>query len=278
MNTYGVDKGVTIRVPATANLMLDSDDRDFDKYPSPFDFQIYRQQNTQVGFFSRIGVTEVVLNWDEGNLFDEELQIDVSGATVRSTQTISFGGFGTVADVLDSIADISGYNGVGFAVRQENGRTFIDSKNGWFKILPTNLAENLGIQTLPALFISAEITGSTDLRKYRYVDITSSSLTYAQDLKDNSTATDAKDVLCRWYFSEDVPENLDRYGFPILMGYTYFTRRRLFNPPKQIKWDNNLPLGNLVFQVFDELGDLVVPNYPSTTQTTWYMTLQLSEN
>ncbi len=278
MNSFGVEKAVTIRMPSTANLMIDSSDRDEARYPSPFDFQINKPQNTQTGFFTRIGVTEVVLTWLEPNLFDQEIQIDVSGVSVRSTQTITFTNFGNVSQVLDAIADISGYNGVGFAVEETAGIYGIRSTNGQFKILPTPLATSLGIQTSPILLTLAQLTGQPDLRAWYYIDITSSSLTYAQDLKDNSTAPIEKDVLCRWYFSEDVPENVDKYGFPILMGYQAFSRRRIYNPPKQIKWDSNLPLGNLKFEVYDESGELLESVFPNDPTTEFYMTLQLSEN
>jgi hypothetical protein len=277
MNSFGIDKAVTFRYPATANLMVDSQNRDVARYPSPFDFQITKPQNSQNGFFTRVGVTEVVLDWNEGNLDGQELQVDISGVSVRSTSTITFFGFGTVAFVLDSIADLSGTNGVGLAVEQVGGTWGISATNGDIKILSTPLSEDLGIQILPTLLPRVTIVGPTDLRQYYYIDIVSPSLTYAQDLKDNSTADIERDVLVRWYFAEDTPENLDKYGFPILMGYTYFSRRRLYNPPKQIKWDNNLPLGNLVFQVYDDNGMLLEPSDPTYTSE-FYLTLQLSEN
>jgi len=278
MNTFSIDKAITVRYPSTANLMIDSQNRDETRYPSPFDFQIVKPQNTQNGFFTRIGVTEVVLDWNEGNLDGQELQIDISGVSVRSTQTITFYGFGTVAFVLDSIADLSGTNGVGLEVEQVGGTWGITATNGDIRILSTPLAQDLGIQILPNPPLPrVQIIGPTDLRRYFYIDIISPSLTYAQDLKDNSTADIERDVLVRWYFAEDVPENLDKYGFPILMGYTYFSRRRLYNPPKQIKWDNNLPLGNLAFQVFDDNGELLQPADPTYTSE-FYLTLQLSEN
>jgi hypothetical protein len=105
----------------------------------------------------------------------------------------------------------------------------------------------------------------------------SEDLTYAQDLKDSSTQIINRDVIVRWYFSDDTPEQLDAYGFPILMGYTQFSRRRLYNPPKQIKWDRDLPLGNLRFTLYDQDGNLPFTRVPSDS-TNWLMTLQLSEN
>jgi hypothetical protein len=277
MSSFGIDKAVTFRQPSTANLMIDSSDRDENRYPSPWDFQITKPQNTQTGFFTRVGVTEVVLDWNEPNLANQSLVVDISGVSVRSTTTINFDTFGTVAFVLDSIADLSGTNGVGISVSQEAGYWGISTVSGDIRILSTPLSRDLGILLLPVPTNRLNIEGPTDLRQYFYIDITSSSLTYAQDLKDNSTADIERDVLVRWYFSEDTPENLDKYGFPILMGYTYFSRRRIYNPPKQIKWDTNLPLGNLVFQVYDDNGDLLQVSEPGYTSE-FYLTLQLSEN
>lgn len=284
MNTFSVDKATTIRQPSTANLMIDSADRNLDVYPSPYNFQINKSQNTQQGFFTRIGVCEVVLNWAEGNLFGSTISLDISGTSVRSTVPINFNGFGDVAFVLDAIADLSGTNGVGLRVAQVGPYWGIVATNGRFRVLPSGLATALRIQTLPLPASQALITFQPDLRSYEFIDITSSSLTYAQDTKDTSTAAIEKDVLCRWYFSEDVPENQDKYGFPILQGYEPFSRRRIYNPPKQIKWDNNLPLGNLLFQIYNEDGDIVEetfpynPNTPDEPMTRWFMTLQLSEN
>jgi hypothetical protein len=70
---------------------------------------------------------------------------------------------------------------------------------------------------------------------------------------------------------------VDAYAFPILMGYEPFVLRRLFNPPKQIKWDPLQPMGNLTFQVFGSDGDEVVDDTADRI-TNWLMTLQLSEN
>jgi hypothetical protein len=58
------------------------------------------------------------------------------------------------------------------------------------------------------------------------------------------------------------------------MGYRPFNYRRLYNPPKQIRWDNIQPVGNLTFQVYNDQGVLA----PMRTTTNWLMTLQLSED
>lgn len=277
MSSYGPDKAVTIRYPATANLMIDSADRDVARNPSAFDFQITKSQSIQNGFFTRVGTTEVVLEWCEPNIVNEEIIFDISGASVRSNQTITFAGLNaTVEQLLSAIVDLmSPFNGCTFSVGIVDGFVGIDCSGGKFQVVSTPLALKLGLAIGGGLASRQVISGCTDIRNYRYIDITAPQLTYAQDLKDNSTQSVNRDVLCRWYFAEDTPENLDGLGFPILQGYVPFVRRRMFNPPKQIKWDSNLPLGNLQFQVFDEAGDLLPP---SEKDTQFLMTLQLSEN
>lgn len=292
MQSFGTDKAITTRPSATANLLIDSADRDEDVYSSPWNFQIVKKQSVQNGFMNRIGTTEVVLEWCEPNISssfkNNTIIVDICGTGLVQDQTITFeSGFYTVADVLNSLAqkltDLSGTTGTAFRVAQ--------FANGQVSILPTPdtheiqiseetaLSDKLGFAAgvwLPQL----DVYECADLRLYRYIDFTSAQLTYCQDLKDNTTANIERDVLCRWYMSFDNPASLDEYGFPILMGYTKFVLRRLFNPPKQIKWDNNLPLGNLTFSVYDDQGKLLEDLSPGGQGQTseWLMTLQLSEN
>jgi hypothetical protein len=277
MNSFGIDKAVTFRQPSTANLMVDSADRPSPATTNPFDFQITRQNSILNGYFSRIGTTEVVMEWAEPNIVDGEIQIDISGTSARSTQTLTFfNTFLTMADLLNSIVATVA-NGVTFSVVTTEGIVFIDASGGFFRFISTPLALQASLPVGGALATSKTVGPAPDLRLYRYLDITSPQITYAQDLKDSSTQLINRDVLCRWYMAEDTQELRDQYGFPILMGYEPFVRRRIFNPPKQIKWDNNLPVGNLQFQVFDDTGTLLV-NQIVPSQTNFLMTLQASEN
>ena len=289
MNTsaFGIEKGTTIRTPSTANLMIDSRDRDENVYSSPWDFQIVRNQALMNGSFTRIGTTEVVMEWRESNiqgasgLKNNTITFDLSGIapnTYSGTQTVQlFEDNYTIAECLDSIVsnlnDLSGTTGMTFSIRTAPKPVSIVVKGGWAEVQEGTLADQLDI-TVNAQETVLNII-EPDLRPYRYLDIVSPQLTYCQDLKDNSTATTSKDVLCRWYFAFDEQNMLDKYGFPILMGYTQFVTRRIYNPPKQIKWDNIQPVGNVSFQVYDENGDLVKDNF---TSSEWLMTLQFSEN
>lgn len=278
---------ITIRQPATANLMIDSADRD-PSYSTAWDFQITKTNSIMNGFFSRIATTEVVLEWCVPNISADAgtntIVVDISGATgVVTNQTITLpSGFYTVEEALDTLAskltDLSGTTGSTFSVTQTvDGLVYLGMNSGTFNIATaTNLSNALDMAEIASPGINAYlISECADLRLYRYIDFVSSQLTYNQDLKDNSTATFNRDVLCRWYMAWDVEPQYDAYGFPILMGYKKFVVRRLFNPPKYIRWSNNQPLGNIAFQVYDDDGILLTNN---SDKNNWLMTLQFSEN
>ena len=282
------ETAVTIRQPATANLMIDSKDRDTTQYPNPFDFQITRTNSIMNGFFTRIGTTEVVLEWCEDNIitdYNDTLVLDISGATNVKTgvSAVLSAGIYTVGDCLDSLilamndvaTNPAPSTGVTFSIVNKEGFIYIEASGGKFRInTPSKLQSQLGLPTNNAYVSDMLVAECTDLRITRYIDFVSSQLTYNQDLKDNSTATYNRDVLCRWYMAWDDQPTYDQYGFPILMGYKKFVLRRLFNPPKQIRWTNNQPLGNIAFQVYDDKGVLLSGSDPDN----WLMTLQFSEN
>lgn len=256
--------------------MIDSADRNATLNPSCFDFQISRPQSIMNGFFTRCGTTEVVLEWCEPNIIDDEITLDISGAVTRTTTSYQIlASFLNVAQLLNEIvAGFNNTNGVTFSISTIGNSVGIDASGGKFRIISTPLAVRAELDIGVSLQSRKAIGQCPDLRLYRYLDFVSPQLTYSQDLKDTSTQTISRDVLCRWYMAEDSQESYDQYGFPILMGYEAFVRRRLFNPPKQIKWDNNLPVGNLQFQVYGDDGNLV----QNIQDTQWLMTLQLTEN
>lgn len=292
MNTsaFGVEKATLIRVPATANLMIDSNDRAIiedasgNELSSPYNFQIAKAQPLINGYFSRVGTTEVVVEYCADNvsttLGNSTLTVDVSGIG-EITITVPPATY-TVAGCLDAICqefnDISGaHGGTTCAVVQSGGQVFLEwSVNGVPESAtipdPTQrLAEQLDLLD----GVGAVLVNCPDLRPYRYWDFVCENLTQVQDVKDASTATYNRDVLCRWYFAWDESPPLDAYGFPILMGYTRFCARRTFNPPKQIKWEQNVQVGNLTFSVWGNDGNLV--RAATAENTNWLMTLQLSE-
>ena len=273
MNSNAV--GTLIRVPATANLMVDSQDRRdrSNSGSSPWDFTIQKNQSILNGFFTRIGATEVVLEWDRFNIVTgkNDTLIFAQAAAPNSVTVTLSEAFYTVADVLDAcVAQLNtATTAARYVVQNVDGLYgIVDTTNVNFTVVTGTLAPQMNFTAVA----DAALPVAPDLRPYRYVDFISSQLTYNQNLKDATTNLIDQNVLVRWYFSFDNPVPSDQYGFPVLMGYEPFNLRRLYNPPKQIAWENNMPIGQLAFQVVDSTGAIITGNGD------WLMTLQVSEN
>jgi hypothetical protein len=277
------ERAVTIRQPSTANLMLDSADRT--GVSTAWNFNIQRNQSILNGFFTRIGTTEVTLEWflPNGAVW-EQFPIDITyGANAPLTFTPNAQTSYTVKDMLDAIvAFVNETYAAAIEVVDVDGAIYIQAQDEAtdieYSVSPLTTA--LGIVNPTGAAIS-HLISAPDLRPVRYLDFVSSQLTYNQELKDGSTKQDVRDVLCRWYFAYDEPPPLDAYNFPILMGYTPFVLRRTFSPPKQIRWSPQQVLGNITFQVYTNTGILVDAAFgigPANDRSNWLMTLQVSEN
>ena len=279
-----VEKGMTIRQPSTANLMIDSNDRNSGNFPSSGNFTIQKNASILNGFFTRIGLTELVLDWYVPNIqtgFNDTLTVTVGGSGGGTYSAVLTQGMYTVAGCL------------GYAIQLLNNQqaSFVFSVSSTYGICEIRCSpagapatyRNLTFTITPLLALLGITAGiaseptivpeNANIQLYRYLDFVSPELTYAQDLKDGTTATQVRTVIARWYMSWDNPPPLDALGFPVLMGYTAFQTRRLFNPPKQIRWEPNLPIGNLSFQVYTPGGGTPFTN----TNFDWLMTLQVSE-
>jgi hypothetical protein len=311
MNTsaFGVEKGTLIRVPATANLMIDSDDRAFQQSDildtSPWRFQISRAQALIQGFFTRVGLTELVLNWDIPNISSQWnnnlLFVDVSGSDISGAKTITLpDGFYTAKKAIDCIVEelnteyatpslfsvIQDCNGVGIEISGNRVWTTLMSvplANQLFQY-PSNIVNDL----LPNA--KTHYLPSPDLRTIKYLDFIADSITSVQDVEDSTTVPYVKNVLQRWYMAWDDQNDLDAYGLPIYQGYTPFSSRKVFNPPKQIKYESSIPVGNLTIDVWARFSPAFYAVAPLTAgygslanlytppdSSSFLMTLQLSE-
>jgi hypothetical protein len=128
-------------------------------------------------------------------------------------------------------------------------------------------------------------------------------------LKDGTTAPIVRDALVRVYL-DDTTKSLDRIttnlfdnaGAPdgtqvpqydittFTNGCTPFTIYRQYPLPKQIKWDNTQPLGNITFEMYDDqsrsIQDLWTAAYPISgtegvyyaNSFVWNLSLLVSEN
>ena len=290
VNPMSDDKVVVIRQPSTANLMIDSNDRDQTTYPYPANFTIQKDYSILNGFFTRLGVEEVTLDWSLPNINNiagnTTFIVTITGDGGSPRTVILAQGMYTIAQVLDSIVAQMNVITAGVAIFS------IDNTAGYTKLVSTvsyviastNLANSLGFTIGGAAALSRQIPATAQISTYSYIDILSPQLTYAQKLKDSTTSSNAKDVLCRWYMAWDNPPQNDKYGFPILMGYQPFTCRRIFSPPKQIRWEPNLPIGNLSFEVWGTIQGAGTTAYyqqlnstANQTNMAFQLTLQVSE-
>jgi hypothetical protein len=325
------DDVTTSRPSSTSLLTIDSEDRFNGDYTisrtvrdgsganaNPYNFTINKAESLMNGFFTRLAVTEVVMNWAVPNINIKSSSIIVVGNTPGGpvSYTISIPqGFYTpkeLAAALQSAIRSGGggnFNGA-LVTYGANGFPVFGYEKGvstattiWFLPLDYNtpaypyppttkqLFDVLGFTQSNSLPASSNIFGTTSFAQWcRYVDIVCPQLTYNQPLKDTTSQPIARDSLCRLYldqitgaFNQNIAQ-LDGDAFTPT-GCTPFVIYRNFTLPKQISWTPNQPVGQLTFQVFDDTGALLSEVLPSNSQTSnvptaadWAMTLQVSEN
>jgi hypothetical protein len=274
------------------------------------DFLISKNQSLFNGFFKRLALQEIVLDWGIPNIAEHPLgggvivdmytfsvTYDIGAGDVTVTITLPQG-FYNVEQCLDAIVlELNTSIGVPnffqvnttaspplvFLVLNQTlnpGRTFTINSNGGEYNLPIKLFGQRQVDLAP---LAQYQIGAPDIRPYYYIDFVSPQLTYNQDLKDNTTAETQRDVLYRWYFAEDnVPQDYDGYGFPIYQGYRPFISRRLIAYPKQILWNPSQPIGQVSFQVYGDDGYLINPTLYNPIygdpEMEFQMTFLLSEN
>ena len=286
------EKAVTVRPPSTALLAVDSLDRiQPGSAGTSASFIINKNQSLFNGFFSRIALNEIVLDWCIPNVAayfgNNTLTVTTTAGPTTHTITLNDGHY-FIADALDSIvAELNTAFGAGtFRLEDQFGNAWGASSygtvflattaGGTFTIGASPLQEQLGLEAGGTAADFPVICPK--LLPIYYIDFVSPQLTYNQDLKDNSTSAIVRDVLYRWVFAYDnVPQALDRYGFPILQGYKEFVTRRYLNYPKQILWNPKMPVGQLSFQIYTSGGDLLDPTAIGG-ECEYQMSLLFSEN
>jgi hypothetical protein len=313
------DEAVTIRPSSSANFAVDSADR-YASYNAraaaptgPYTFNISKNESLLNGFFKRIALTEVVFPYYIPNInskTDTILFSDTGGAYVPLT--IPVGGFYSPAGIAAQLeaqliaagiatATVTYSNGV-FIFATGNPAITLSFARGNFGGLGARLGEfqlydllNLSGPGVNGATVASTslVSGVTRCRYTEYIDIVSSQLTYNQDLKDGSSDPIVRDMIARIYIEDETSPIIPVYKSDVTTGIimtqdvaipgTYpFTVYRKFSMPKQIKWDNSQPLGNLTFEVYDDKGQILSAHlgavYPDSTMPDWRMTLLVSEN
>lgn len=288
----GVRDATTVRPSASANFFIDSTDR---SSGSSTNFTITKGQSLFNGYFNRLAVAEVVLNWGVPNIAaywgNDVITIRNATTTVGFQVNLQDSFYRTV-DLMTTIVDEVNALALGLGDPLELELSFTAGEltitsvgvgTDPFIIEAGTLAEQLFFPNQldilagqTAYAITAPLILGT-----KYIDIVSQQLTYNQELKDSTTATYPRDVLYRWYFTYDnVPVaydyitteiNAGQVGppfipptyaqvltdIPIIEGYTAFVSRRTPPTTKQIRWSPEQPIGQVQFQIYDDKGKLL---------------------
>lgn len=251
-----------IRFPSSANLAINSEDRNLgNQNENAYNFSITKQQNILSGYFTRFAINEVVFNYGIQNiasLYDNNDIVFQIGMTEYPI-IIPDGNY-TVSRLMNFIKDALNAAGTGviWSWTGTSGYFALSVATGDYEVLPGGLAYELGIVDLLSggtesiggqIFITNPV-----ILPFKYIDISCPTLTYQQGLKDASTSTYSKDIIYRWNLAWDDNNPLDVDGYPIYQGYTPFLSRRNLTYPKQIKWDSQQPIGQLIFNLYDNVN------------------------
>ena len=321
--------GTTIRPASTSLLTIDSEDR-YTSYTqkrnsapgqynwSPYDFGITKPESIMNGFFTRLGVTEVVFPTGAlPNINDTTNQIGITwdnGTSILSTIISLPNGFYTPSALCSTLqAIVRNADTVLAAFTMSYGLTSPPSTPSPEIIYDTNvtapviieigffpmpynsvaypypsttrqLFDLLGFSAINVVNSFSGNSGVTYCQGTRYVDIVSPQLSYNQPLKDTSSQPTVRDSLCRIYLIPDtyldtVLPNAPGYAPPGTLPQIIY---RNFTNPKQIAWSPNQPIGQLTFQVYDDNGALLKPYVTgggnAQNNMEWSMSILVTEN
>jgi hypothetical protein len=317
---------ITVRPSSTALFCVDSEDRyrTYDQRRTaitfPFTMSIVRNQSLLNGFFKRVALTEFRMYWTLPNIHEAWGNNTLTYNTGGTAYTITIpNGFYELESLMATIQDLIRTNSPGgiatFTATPQVDGTSTYSGGGTAFFFPKPTVDRKTLFDMLNLFDTTTATSGTqggvaNLRSTDYIDIVCSQLTYNQKLKDGSSAVFNRDIVERIYL-DDTTKSLGRYntnlfdasgnpaGFQapqyditdFTNGCTPFTIYRQFSLPKQIRWEDVQPLGNLTFELYDDQGRslqaLWTAVYPTTTTAAstfyansfqWNMSLLISEN
>lgn len=283
---------LTMRPTSSANFYINSLDKDAGQRSG--NFTINKNQNLFNGFFNRIAVNEVVVDWGLpnissywGNNVFSIIYNDGTNPLVAINITLPEGYY-TVHEVLEEIVGLmNNFPGItaGTFILQNFGFTRglgVDigvAPLGQFAISLTPLSRQLFASASIGVLGPAFPVESPRILGTTFIDIVCNQLTYNQEVKDATTSPLVRDVLYRWYFSYDnVPIPKDQSFFPILQGYDPFVVRRTPPVVKQIRWSSIQPVGQVSFQVYDDQGRIIdTANFTGGANFQYQVSCLLSE-
>jgi hypothetical protein len=244
---------------------------------SPYNFTINTPQPFISGFFTRVALTEINFPYAIPNInyFSKTIGVQFSkrgAAPVRTELTLPEGWyeFADIATALttvmqeevDDTLSVVYEDYVFYAECEPTSSFFI------YPVYQDNFPFQRGLYEMMGWYSAAGAEfGATDAARSgppsllftRYIDFVCDNLTSVQDVKDSSTSQRNKNVLCRLYFDAPSATGIDPTK---QFGAAPFSIYRDFNTPKQIKWEQSLPIGSLTFQVYNDSGYLLSAQLP----------------
>jgi hypothetical protein len=301
------DVGTTQRLPSTSILAIDSEDRFASQTEaraapavqnplvrSPYSFTITKNESIMNGFFTRLGLSEVVLPWIVPNINVKTNKMRVRynvGAGDVDTEIVFVAGstkmgFYRPAELATAVQTLvralnPGLNAFTMTYGASNLPNFSYSTNSaatiaflpytaaqlnpalpdFYEYDPTKtrqLFDVLGFATsINDQMASGNAGGPTFCQAITYVDVVCLQLTANQALKDTMSQPTARDVLCRIYLTGNDVNNVPASSANFCPpGCAPFTIYRNFSQPKQIQWLPNQPVqSSLRFELYDDMGE-----------------------
>ncbi len=286
------DTAITQRPTSTAILAIDSEDRfrDYDDARSvtdplnrsPYNFRITKNQSMMNGFFTRLGVTELVFPWVLPNInvatapiictvagtaipaAEFLLELDIGFYTpsmiasalqtlVRNINPVTLGAF-TMTYGVSSIGiptttqlPIFQYNTNNVPAGITISFRPLTAADDPFFNNPARkqLFDILGFSNANTVLAAENFGAQTYCQFTRYIDIVCTQLTANQALKDTMSQVVARDVLCRVYVGD--AQGVQSTVLPSSStfcppGCMPTTIYRDFSQAKQIQWIPNQPV------------------------------------
>ena len=282
--------GVPLRQPATALLTVDTADRSI--VAKVNNLIINKQATIVQGYFTRVALTEINLNWDIPNVnaYNNTMTVVFFFApglfkTVKFTVPESYYTMDQLSNILTSqmntfIAadpDLAGVYTMLCSVDIEQRKFTLQNTNvsaKTFSIIPavsnntqaTDLCSLMGFETADTTLNYTQIQGGYATMLYTpYIDVISKQLTKKQNVKDNSTSLNTgENLLARIYINEfgingNKLNNTDTVGAQKngQLGSKPFTIHYEFQNPKQIYWDTKEFIGMIDLQLQDNVGRIL---------------------
>lgn len=322
---------VTVRPASTALFTISSQDRNktiaqsriqpsvsigTPNY-SPYSFAISKAESLLNGFFTRLAVTEITMNWTVPNInyytntIFVKYQVGVNPPIV-GTFNFLYPGFhppnelagllelyiqGLDATLASATVTYGGINNPVFTVTTNSSTTVaflpeqvgspiydtIGNPIGQITENQKQLFDIFGFKDNNTVLSNIHISSATFCEYTNWVDIVCSQLSYNQNLKDQMTQPVARDTICRVYLNQNAGSLTGNIIEPsnnafAPVGTLPFQIYHNYTLPKQINWTPNQPVGQLQFDLYDDRGNPLINTVPSALAGEWAMSLLVTEN